>query len=138
MSQQGIRKTKSLLDFHFKKCQDDSTEYVVVCSDVQAASSVSAESACRSSTDKQKLPDSFTEKFQASNQPLSNSALKMPANDISLCIGKTYSNAEKLRILKNVRTPAPSFDFPFNVMGKRMLCFQYQWLNRFKCDRRLP
>ena len=37
-----------------------------------------------------------------------------------------------LRMLKNVWTPDPAFDFPFSVMGKRTLRFQYRWLNRFK------
>jgi len=133
MSQPGKRKNKSLLDFYSKKSRDDSTESVTVCRDVKAASSVSAELACSSSNDKHKLPDSFTEEFQSSNQqPLSSSALKSPANDISFCVGKTCSNAEKLRMLKNVWTPDPPFDFPFSVMGKRTLRFQYRWLNRFK------
>ena len=80
-----------------------------------------------------KLPYSFTEEFQSSNQqPLSSSALKSPANGISFCVGKTCSNAENLRMLKNVWTPDPPFDFPFSVMGKRTLHFQYRWLNRFK------
>ena len=35
-------------------------------------------------------------------------------------------------MLKNVWTPDPAFDFPFSVMGKTKLRFQYRWLNRFK------
>ena len=95
MSQPGKRKNKSLLDFYSEKSRDDSTENVTVCRDVKAVSFVSAELACSSSSDKHKLPDSFTEEFQSSNQqPLSSSALKSPANDISFCVGKTCSNAE--------------------------------------------
>ena len=45
----------------------------------------------------------------ASKKPQSSSALKLPANDITFCVGKTYSNAEKLRILKNLWTPVLRF-----------------------------
>jgi len=65
-----------LLGFSSKKLRDDSAKNVIVCSDVEAASSVSAENGCSISTDKQKLRDSFTEEFQTSNQPPSSSALK--------------------------------------------------------------
>ena len=117
MSQPGKRKNKSLLDFYSKKSRDDSTENVTACCNVKAASSVSAEIACStgSCSDKNELPYSFTEEFQSSSQqPLSSSSLKLPTNDMSFCVGKTYSNAEKLRMLKNVWTPDLSFDFPFS------------------------
>jgi len=74
MSQQGNR-TKSFLDFYYKKYRDDSMENVILFSDVEAASSVSSESG-RSSNGKQKLLEGFAEEFQTSNQPLSSSALK--------------------------------------------------------------
>jgi len=50
MSQQGKRTTKTLLDFYSKKCRDDSTENIIVCSDVEAASCVRAGIACSSSS----------------------------------------------------------------------------------------
>jgi len=65
-----------LLDFSSTKFRYDSAKNAIVCSDVEAASSVSSENGCSSSSDKQTLRDSFTEEFQASNQPLSSSALK--------------------------------------------------------------
>ena len=36
----------------------------------------------------------------------------LPPNDISVCVGKAYSNAEKLRMLKNIAMPDQTFKFP--------------------------
>ena len=56
----------------------------------------------------------------------------LPPNDISVCVGKAYSNAEKLRMLKNIAMPDQTFKFPITVTNHRNLRFQYQWLIRFK------
>ena len=129
MSQQRKRKNTTLLDFYSKKCRIGLTEDASVDSNVQTAES---ESACRNKSDEQKVPDSFAEKFLALDPPASSSVLKIVSNDISLCVGKTYANAEKLRCLRNAWTPNPAFNFPFTMIGKRSLRFQYRWLVQFK------
>ena len=48
-----------------------------------------------------------------------------PSNDISLCIGKTYTQAEGLRMLKNIWIPDQSFNFPITATNHRNLRFQH-------------
>ena len=44
-----------------------------------------------------------------------------PSNDISLCIGKTYTQAERLRMLKNIWIPDQSFNFPITATNHQNL-----------------
>ena len=55
-----------------------------------------------------------------------------PPNDISACVGKDFSNAEKLRMLKNIAIPHQFFNFPITKTSHRNLRFQYRWFIRFK------
>ena len=55
-----------------------------------------------------------------------------PSNDISLCIGKTYTQAKRLRMLKNIWIPDQSFNFPITATNHRNLRFQHRWFIRFK------
>ena len=55
-----------------------------------------------------------------------------PPNDILACVGKDFSNAEKLWMLKNIAIPHQSFNFPITKTSHRNLRFQYRWLIRFK------
>ena len=46
-----------------------------------------------------------------------------PSNDISLCIGKTYAQAERLRMLKNIWIPDQFFNFTITATNHRNLGF---------------
>ena len=54
------------------------------------------------------------------------------SNDISLCIGKTYTQAERLQMPKNIWIPDQSFNFPITATNHRNLRFQHRWFIRFK------
>ena len=55
-----------------------------------------------------------------------------PSNDISLCIGKTYTQAERLQMLKNIWIPDQSFNFSITGTNHQNLRFWYRWFIRFK------
>ena len=46
-----------------------------------------------------------------------------PSNDISLCIGKTYTQAERLQMLKNIWIPDQSFNFSITGTNYQNLRF---------------
>lgn len=51
--------------------------------------------------------------------------------DISNFINKHLSDEDKIRVLKNVWTPAVNFDFPLRASGKQNRKFSYGWLTKY-------
>ena len=117
------KRRKTLLDFFSQK--NESTSNV----NVDEAENVAAsEVACNSNENTQNL----TKEPDHSRVTDSSMVTVRSSNDISLYVGEIYTNAEKIRMLKNMWIPDRSFNFQFTITSLRNLCFQYRWPICFK------
>ncbi|XP_025406722.1 uncharacterized protein LOC112680748 [Sipha flava] len=51
--------------------------------------------------------------------------------DINIHVGKKLNDAEKIKYLENIWIPAKTFSFPSTEHGKKLLKFQYSWLEKW-------
>jgi len=51
--------------------------------------------------------------------------------DINIYVGKKLNDAEKIKYLENIWIPGKTFSFPSTEHGKKLLKFQYSWLEKW-------
>ena len=116
------KRRKTLLDFNFKKIRNNDCENV--------KKSIPVDDLACSKNNPQNVIEEPGETPDADKA--TKDLVLQPSNDISLCIGKTYTQAERLRMLKNIWIPDQSFNFPITATNHRNLRFQHRWFIRFK------
>ena len=116
------KRRKTLLDFNFKKIRNNDYENV--------KKSIPVDDLACSKNNPQNVIEEPGETPDADKA--TKDLVLQPSNDISLCIGKTYTQAERLRMLKNIWIPDQSFNFPITATNHRNLRFQHRWFIRFK------
>ena len=116
------KRRKTLLDFNFKKIRNNDCENV--------KKSIPVDDLACSKNDPQNVIEEPGETPDADKA--TKDLVLQPSNDISLCIGKTYTQAGRLRVLKSIWIPDQSFNFPITATNHRNLRFQHRWFIRFK------
>ena len=138
------QRKKTLLDFYSKKSRNTANEN-------ETEESIE-EATCSSNTynvnteepdeleepyqmlkqaDHREEPHQLVEEADQIEEPL-QMVEESRADTATTILPPNYSNAEKLRMPKNIAMPDQTFKFPITVTNHRNLRFQYRWLIRFK------